>query len=159
METLLNKINIELLLGNQFYDKFHGDLQFDNIIYNEKSNKFSYIDWRESFSDSITGGDLYYDLGKLYGGCILPYNLLKNDNYIELTEGISIINYNYLIPQALINFKKEYERWISENGLTIEKVKLIKSLIYLNMSPLHSDKFCKLLWFKAIEGLYECVNK
>jgi len=52
-----------------------------------------------------------------------------------------------------------YEEWIVNQGFDLNKIKLIKSLIYLNMSPLHTDKFNKLLWFKAIEGLAEYVNQ
>jgi hypothetical protein len=36
---------------------------------------------------------------------------------------------------------------------------LLSGLIYLNMSPLHTNKFNKMLWFKSIEMLYESVNK
>jgi hypothetical protein len=34
-------------------------------------------------------------------------------------------------------------------------VKLITAIIFLNMSPLHDEKFGKMLWFKAIELLSE----
>ena len=158
MRSLLEKVNFESLKHNPFYTKFHGDLQFDNIIFNPETGKFSYIDWRESFAGFVERGDLYYDLGKLYGGCLLPYNLLKDDTHIEISEGVSVVTYQYDVPRPLSEFQKKYEVGIMD-GFDIQKVKLIKSLIYLNMSPLHTDKFNKLLWFKAIEGLHECTNK
>ena len=37
----------------------------------------------------------------------------------------------------------------------LDKIKLITGLIFLNMSPLHDEKFGKMLWFKAIELLSE----
>ena len=43
-----------------------------------------YIDWRESFGGSTKGGDVYYDLAKLYGGCIIPYNLMKEESQDDL---------------------------------------------------------------------------
>jgi len=159
LEYLTNKINYIDFLEHPFYSLFHGDLQFDNIIYNPKNYKYSYIDWRESFAEQTECGDLYYDLAKMYGGCILPYNLLKNNNHVIISEGVSVVDYNYNIPQPLIDFQNKYEEWILKNGYNLNKIKLIKSLIYLNMSPLHTDKFNKLLWFKAIEGLYEYANK
>ena len=159
LRNIFSKIDFSTLDQNPFYKEFHGDLQFDNILYSYKSNTFTYIDWRESFAGSVNGGDLYYDLSKLYGGCILPYNLLKDDNHIEISEGMSVVNYSYDVLQPLSDFQNAYEKWIVENGYDFDKIKLIKSLIYLNMSPLHSDKFSKLLWFKSIEGLHECVNK
>lgn len=156
---LLNQIDFGVLLDNKFYDNFHGDLQFDNIIYDADTDKFVYIDWRESFAGHVLGGDLYYDLSKMYGGCILPYNLLKDDSCITISEGICVVDYEYQIPKELSDFRLMYEEWIVNQGFDLNKIKLIKSLIYLNMSPLHTDKFNKLLWFKAIEGLAEYVNQ
>ena len=52
----MKDIDISILYNNPFYVLFHGDLQFDNVLYDEKSNKFTYIDWRESFSDYVDGG-------------------------------------------------------------------------------------------------------
>ena len=135
------------------YDLFHGDLQFDNIIYNEENQTFKYIDWRESFGGSIEGGDIYYDLAKLYGGCIIPYNLAKDDNYISYIEGIAVINYDYKVPSNLLKFKKKYEKWIVKNGYDLDRIKMITAIIFLNMSPLHSENFSKMLWFKSIEML------
>jgi thiamine kinase-like enzyme len=137
------------------YTLFHGDLQFDNIIWNNLLCKFTYIDWRESFGDSTTGGDIYYDLAKLYGGTIIPYNIMKKHNAIELVEGSTEITYDYFISENLSKFRLDYENWITKNGFDLDKVKLITGLIFLNMSPLHDDKFGKMLWFKSIEILNE----
>ena len=142
-----------------FYDTFHGDLQFDNIIYNSTLEKFTYIDWRESFAGNTEGGDLYYDLSKLYGGCILPYNILKDEESITVTEGVSTVKYSHNTSHQLTEFIKLYENWLIDHNYDLNKVKLITGLIYLNMSPLHSNKFNKMLWFKSIEMLYDSINK
>jgi thiamine kinase-like enzyme len=151
--TKISKINLESLYHNPVYSLFHGDLQFDNIVYNEELDKYTYIDWRESFGGSTKGGDVYYDLAKLYGGCIIPYNLMKEESWVKLYEGSSVINYSYSVPVNLTKFKNEYEKWIVENGFDLNRVKLITGLIFLNMSPLHDEKFAKMLWFKSIEIL------
>ena len=135
------------------YSLFHGDLQFDNIIYNKENDSFKYIDWRESFGGSTKGGDVYYDLSKLYGGCIIPYNLVKDDNFIKYTEGIAVIDYNFNIPRALSQFKNKYEKWLIDEGYDLDRIKLITAIIFLNMSPLHNKNFSKTLWFKSIEML------
>ena len=158
LNNILSNINLETLYKNPIYDLFHGDLQFDNIIYNEENQTFKYIDWRESFGGSIEGGDIYYDLAKLYGGCIIPYNLAKDDNYISYIEGIAVINYDYKVPSNLLKFKKKYEKWIVKNGYDLDRIKMITAIIFLNMSPLHSENFSKMLWFKSIEMLSN-VNK
>jgi choline kinase/mannose-6-phosphate isomerase-like protein (cupin superfamily) len=153
LENVLSTLNLETLYSNPLYDLFHGDLQFDNIIYDQEINKYTYIDWRESFGGDTKGGDVYYDLAKLYGGCIIPYNLMKNENSIKLYEGSSVISYSYDVPANLTKFKEEYEKWIINQGFDLDKVKLITAIIFLNMSPLHDEKFGKMLWFKSIEIL------
>ena len=158
LKSIIEKIDFNF--NNHFlYSSFHGDLQFDNIIYNSNLEKFTYIDWRESFAGNTSGGDLYYDLSKLYGGCILPYNILKKEDTIKFTEGSSVIKYSHDTTQQLTEFIKSYENWLINNNYDLNKVKLITGLIYLNMSPLHSNKFNKMLWFKSIEMLYDYINK
>jgi len=158
LKSILEKINFNFE-SNLFYNSFHGDLQFDNIIYNSTIEKFTYIDWRESFAGNTEGGDLYYDLSKLYGGCILPYNILKCEDSITVTEGVSAVEYSHNTSHQLTEFIKLYENWLIDHNYDLNKVKLITGLIYLNMSPLHSNKFNKMLWFKSIEMLYESTNK
>jgi NDP-sugar pyrophosphorylase family protein/mannose-6-phosphate isomerase-like protein (cupin superfamily) len=154
MESLLfdNK-KFDSLIDNPFYELFHGDLQFDNIIYNEQNDKFYYIDWRDSFGKSTDSGDVYYDLAKLYGGLLIPYNKMKNEDNITYNEGSFSINYSYPISKNLSKFRIVYEKWLVDNGYDINKIKLITGLIFLNMSPLHDGKFGKMLWFKSIEML------
>jgi hypothetical protein len=145
--------------GKPFYKLFHGYLQFDNNKYNDNLNKFVYIDWRESFGGYTEAGDVYYDLAKLYGGCLIPYDKMKNEDNIKFVEGSYSVNYSYEVSESLQKFKKEFETWVNIQGYDLEKIKLITSLIFLNMSPLHEEKFGKLLWFKSIEMLYELTNK
>jgi hypothetical protein len=159
MEYILNNIDLSLLNDTIFYKAFHGDLQFDNIIWNETKQQFTYIDWRESFGGNTDGGDIYYDLAKLYGGSIIPYNVMKNEDNITLIEGSYSVQYAYQVSTNLTKFKTYFENWIVENGYSLYKVKFITGLIFLNMSPLHDDKFSKMLWFKSIEILNECSNK
>ena len=153
LQSILPNIELSQFYDNPLYTLFHGDLQFDNIIYNSSSEKFTYIDWRESFGDSTEGGDIYYDLAKLYGGSIIPYNIMKDESHISLIEGSTVINYSYPVSKNLNEFRKYYEKWIIENGFNLDKIKLITAIIFLNMSPLHDDKFGKMLWFKSIELL------
>ena len=155
MDTILARLDTEAFYDNPMYTLFHGDLQFDNILWHSFSNNFIYIDWRESFGGSTKGGDLYYDLAKLYGGTIIPYDMMKDRNAIELVEGSTEITYDYFVSEDLAEFKREYESWIVKNEFDLNKVKLITAIIFLNMSPLHDEKFGKMLWFKSIELLSE----
>jgi NDP-sugar pyrophosphorylase family protein/mannose-6-phosphate isomerase-like protein (cupin superfamily) len=157
MDDILLKLCREIpkeFENNPSYPLFHGDLQFDNILHNEETNKFTYIDWREEFNKNNTeSGDVYYDLAKLYGGCIIPYNKMKEDNLSTLSEGSSVVDFTIPNNEKLNKFKNTYEKWIIDEGFDLDKVKKLTGIIFLNMSPLHSEKFGKILWFKAIEIL------
>lgn len=159
LDSFFLSIDYDKFNANPFYKLFHGDLQFDNIIYNADANKFTYIDWRESFGGYTPAGDIYYDLAKLYGGCIIPYNKMKNEDNITYIEGEYSIKYSYDISKNLEIFKEEFENWAEHMGFDLNKIKLITGLIFLNMSPLHDEKFSKMLWFKSIEMLYAATNK
>ena len=135
------------------YPLFHGDLQFDNVIYNENQDKFYYIDWRESFADNTEGGDIYYDLAKIYGGILINYYEIKSTDIFILEKGDSIVNFEIKLSQNLLNFKSLYENWLDDSGYDLEYVKYITGIIFLNMSPIHEGKFSQILWFKSIEML------
>jgi len=157
-KEILSKVNLESLYDNPIYSLFHGDLQFDNVVYNEELNKFTYIDWRESFGGETDGGDIYYDLAKMYGGILIPYNLAKKENFVSLSEGSSFINYSYSKNNNLIKFINIYKNWVIKEGFDWDKIQLITALIFLNMSPLHDEKFGKMLWFKSLE-LFDEIYK
>ena len=154
MDSILTQYDTDIFYDNPMYTLFHGDLQFDNILW-DNSNKFTYIDWRESFGGSTKGGDIYYDLAKLYGGTIIPYNMMKEKDAVELVEGSTVVKYDYFVSEDLYEFRDYYKDWLTKNGYDLNKVKLITAIIFLNMSPLHDEKFGKMLWFKAIELLSE----
>ncbi len=136
---------------------FHGDLQFDNVIYSDDKN-FYLLDWRQDFAGSNVG-DVYYDLAKMYGGILMSYKLMKNDENFACFIDQNVVNYNYKSETMLDKFKPIYEKWIIKNGYDLDKVKLITSLIFLNMSPLHEKEFGNLLFFKSKQMLQELNDK
>ena len=106
MKDLQDQIPIDSIFKtNPFYRLFHGDLQFENIIYNSDTQKFTYIDWRDSFGDSVSGGDVYYDLAKFYGGLLIPYNVMKDESKINVHEFGNKITYSYEVSENLVKFR------------------------------------------------------
>jgi choline kinase/mannose-6-phosphate isomerase-like protein (cupin superfamily) len=158
----LNNINWDSLEKCIPSKTFHGDLQFDNIIIDDYNN-FKIIDWRQSFGNSTEYGDIYYDLAKLYGGILLSYYDIKQNNYsIYDINNNSLWDYvsKYItIPEhvilqyhpsnSLIDFKSYYENWIIENGYDLNKIKTLTFIIYLNMIPLHEKPFDIFLFYFA----------
>jgi hypothetical protein len=131
---ILSYVNFEKL-SKGIPVKFHGDLQFQNIIYN--SGKFTLIDWREDFSGNSQYGDIYYDLAKLYACLKFDYSMINN---YSKTIIISENNFNFElnISKPLIFALDTFESWINKNNFDLDKIRIIAALIWLNMSPLHT---------------------
>jgi hypothetical protein len=125
--------------------KFHGDLHFENIIFYK--NKFTLIDWRDSFGNSIKYGDLYYDLGKLMHGIIVNHNVIKSNNYFfQLKDNKVNIGIKFMNTNLFLNY---FDEWIEKNNFDKLKVRNITSLIFLNISPLHHYPYNFFLYYLA----------
>jgi NDP-sugar pyrophosphorylase family protein len=143
IDQYLNRIDWDLLLDTRHWGFVHGDLHFDNTIYDPQFDQFTAIDWRTDFAGE-TYGDIYYDLAKMLGGIWLDYRKVKNGelDYTERSDYATLI-----IPS--VDDAQVYEDilrgWVERNGLNWKKVKLLVPIIYLNMAPLHEPPFDKFL--------------
>jgi len=145
------------LLENGIPSFIHGDLQFDNILYDAATDSFTLLDWRQDFGGQIEFGDLYYDLAKLYGGIILNYDYIK----------LNLLSYFEDSDEVFIDFAQRFEtksylevlsNFIGGQGFDLGRVKLLVALIYLNMSPLHHYPFDKLLYSLGRKMLFEQIQ-
>ena len=132
-------------------NSFHGDFHFDHVVYAGDEN-FYLLDWRQNFGGSDVG-DVYYDLAKMYGGILMSYKLMKKEENFSCFVDQNIVNYDHKSESILNEFKPIYEKWINDNNYDLDKVKLITSIIFLNMAPLHETEFGNLLFFKSKEML------
>jgi hypothetical protein len=149
LKDIFNKIDWDNLVRG-IPSNFHGDLQFDNVLVTRDDNsnleKFVLLDWRHDFGGLTNMGDLYYDLAKLYGGTILSYQLIKEGKFSFDMSGTSVY-YNFFIKNDLVDVKTEYESFLLNNNFDLNKIKILTSLIFLNMSPLHNNPFDLTLYF------------
>lgn len=138
IKDLIQKIPWKLLF-NGIPSFIHGDLNFGNILYNEESNRFLLIDWRQDFAGIIEFGDLYYDLAKLLGGIIINYELVKKNLFTidKDTQNITV-NFNW---DTKIEHQKIFEEFIKSKQLDQNKIRLLTGLTYINMAPLHNPPF------------------
>ena len=143
VERLLDSVNWDYI-SDGVPSRFHGDLQFDNILHLENGN-FKLIDWRQDFSGIVSYGDRYYDYAKLLGGMIVSYREIKRGNFCYSFDGRMI---EFKLPQSeeLNIVKTEYYKSLKAKGIDISKVCLITALIFLNMAPLHTYPFNNLLY-------------
>ncbi len=149
-------------LTNGVSSGFHGDLQFDNVIVSidplSNLRKFKLIDWRHELGGLIEYGDRYYDLSKLYGGLTISYKLIKEGNFTFDMSG-SNVYYNFIVGNDLIEAREEFELFVKEKGYNLSKIKLIRALIFLNMSPLHHEPFDLMLYFFGKMKLYYALKE
>mgnify|MGYP000958525245 CR=1 FL=1 len=131
----------------------HGDLQFDNILFDAEKQKFMLLDWRQDFGGHVEFGDLYYDLAKLYGGIILNYDFIKL-NLLSYTENEKGIAFDFAQRYQTQNYLQQLREYISVNDYDLTKVRILVALIYLNMSPLHHFPFDKMLYSLGRDLLY-----
>lgn len=160
VKELLSKIKWNDIY-NGIPSKFHGDLTLGNILVIKDNNtglsKFILLDWRQDFGGLIEYGDLYYDLAKIYKGIILSDELIKENRFVFDMSGSSVY-FDYDSKKRLIEAKEEFERFIIDNGYDLKKVKILTSLCFLNMSPLHKYPLNLLLYFLGKEMLYKSLK-
>ena len=158
-KELLRKIDWKHLTSGEATN-FHGDLQFDNILINPKAKKFQekfiLLDWRHEFGGLVHAGDLYYDLAKLYGGMIISYPLIKEGMFSSKTDGKEA-HYHYFIKNDLLEAREHYEKFLTENGYDLKKVKTLTALIFLNMAPLHHAPFDEMLSYMGRSLLHKIL--
>ena len=144
LEKLFDGLDWDLIT-NGIPAGFHGDLQFDNVLYTN-NQRFVLLDWRQDFDGLLEYGDIYYDLSKLYGGMLLSYKNIKDNKFSFDMSGNKVF-YQYDMNSTLIEIREAFEDFVISYGYDLQKIKIITGIIYLNMSPLHNDPFDHLLFF------------
>jgi hypothetical protein len=146
----------ENLIVNNTFVKFHGDFILDNII--KTSDSFKLIDWRHEFDKELYYGDIYYELSKLRHNIIFNHsNILNNLFEIEYKNDEVFVDLkcNYF----LINQLNDFEKFVNENNYDINKIKIITSIIWLNMSPLYHGKLSEFLFYFGKYNLFMLFQK
>ncbi|MBL7047426.1 MAG: NTP transferase domain-containing protein [Candidatus Marinimicrobia bacterium] len=135
---LLSRIDYEWL-SNGVPTKFHGDLQFDNILVTEDSS-FILLDWRQDFSGILEYGDMYYDLAKLNGGIYVSYKKIKQGLF-EFNEDSGGCFISTDSDHNLAQAKSIFDDFVKENNYDMRKIEILTGIIFLNMAPMHHAPF------------------
>lgn len=141
IDTIIKRIKTDvkkILVDNfnSFFTIIHGDLCFPNILIEEKFNFLRLIDPRGSFGSFKLFGDKRYELAKILHSIDGCYDYIIEDLFnIEYSnKGIKYELYN---NSAFLKklFKTEFNLSYTE----YREIRLIESLLFLSMIPLHSD--------------------
>ena len=124
---------------------FHGDLQFDNILFTNKKT-FKLLDWRQDFSGLTEYGDVYYDLAKLNGGLYISYKKIKQNKF-DIKFSNEKIYLNSEKDDFLINAKQIFNKFVRTNNYELQKIEILTGIIFLNMSPMHHSPFSHFIYY------------
>lgn len=125
--------------------RFHGDFHFENILWNDTDQKFTFLDWRQDFAGDIVKGDIYYDFAKLLHGMIISHEIIANDQY-SITWHAQEISYDFHRKQILVECERYFENWVTREGYDRKKTSILTALIYLNIAALHHYPYSLLLY-------------
>lgn len=156
-ERLMNQLDYDWLC-NGLASEYHGDYHFENIMYDNESNEFKLLDWRQGFDKLLDTGDCYYDLAKLLHGLIICHELIHL-NLFKVDWQDNKITFDYNRKQILVECENYYYKWLEENGYDVKKVKVLTAIIFLNIAALHHYNYCELLYALGISMLNEILNE
>jgi len=134
---------------------FHGDLHFENIIKYKK--KITLLDWREDFSGIKKYGDIYYDLAKINHGLIIDHSIIKSSKY-AVNINKKDIRINFLQPKENKDCQRELFKFLKKNNYSEKKVKILTSLIFLNIAGLHHYPYSIFLYYLGKLMLAQSLN-
>lgn len=144
LESLLESLDWEYL-AKGLAGRFHGDFHFENILWNESDQKFIFLDWRQDFGGDLTVGDIYYDLAKLLHGLIISHELIVG-NFYKVDWRSEAVQYDFHRKQILVECERYFDFWLKSRGFDHKKVRILTSLIFLNIAALHHYPYSLLLY-------------
>ena len=151
---LLKKIDWNKL-SQGLPSNIHGDLHFENILLNE--DKFTLLDWRQSFNNLIDYGDIYYDFGKLLHGIVISHSQVLKGNY-KISESENKINVEIEINSNYSNLVNVFTKWLKDNNYDVDKVNIMCSLILINIAPLHHHPYSRFLFYFGLLNLDKILS-
>lgn len=134
---------------------FHGDLHFENIVMNKK--KITLLDWREDFSELNEYGDLYYDLAKINHGLIISHDVIESSKYKILISKKNI-SLNFYQSSENKKCQKVLFKFLKQNNLSLKKLNILTSLIFLNIAALHHYPYSIFLFYLGKLTLNNAIN-
>lgn len=139
---------IKALYNEDDFCIMHGDLCFNNILYDIPSGIIRLIDARGSFGEGCIGiyGDIKYDLAKLTHSAIGAYDSIVNNLFTlkESNNGFKLKikkRQNAMYLEALIRQLNEHF------GYNHKDILFLTGLLFISMCPLHNDNLNRQIAF------------
>lgn len=131
----------------------HGDLCFNNILFDIGTGVIKLIDPRGRFGTDVFSilGDARYDIAKLRHSYCGNYDCLI-ENEFQLEEH-SENNFTFRIyKEKQIEREVQFDRLTEKHGYSFSEIRFIEALLFLTMIPLHQDSLKRqtAMWLNAI---------
>jgi CTP:phosphocholine cytidylyltransferase-like protein len=116
----------------------HGDYFFANILYDLSNGIVRLVDPRGEWGDAVIYGDSKYDVAKLSHSIHGKYDFIVNDMF-ELDYGDDFIDFRILnLGKPADELVTLFDAMVAERH-SLRQIRLIESLLFLSMVPLHAD--------------------
>ncbi len=155
IETLLSQIDFGHI-SSGIQTQFHGDLILENILLDKK--EYTLLDWRQDFGGVLHAGDMYYDLAKLYHNLVVNHDIISKDRFVIDVKKNRVICSIERKPHLVV-CEKTFEEFVISQKLDLRKIKILRAIIWLNMSPLHHHPFSLFLYYFGKYNLWKAVNE
>lgn len=148
---------------SEFYSKarigkYHGDFHSENIL--ENDGGFKLLDWRQNFGKlGYEYGDINYDLAKFLHGLKVSHEVVTKGEFFVKEKAINDIEIGIKAPKRNKEAEKYFEQWIISNNFDLKTIKILTSLIFLNICGLHDYPYSKFLFYLGRSLLNEQVAK
>jgi hypothetical protein len=124
-----------------YFTVIHGDLCLSNILYDRRNSFIRVIDPRGEFGEAGIFGDMRYDLAKLSHSLEGDYDFIVN-GVVDSAWTPAGYEFNPHLDGRHLAIKNLFHKWlVSRFGAYYQQIKLIESLLFLSMVPLHADRF------------------
>lgn len=119
----------------------HGDLCFSNILFDLRNSIVKLIDPRGEFGTHIIHGDQRYDLAKLRHSITGNYDFIINDMFdVTVERSKDAVTYDVFTDESHVERRQLFDSLLMQKyPAWFEDIKLIESLLFLSMVPLHDD--------------------
>jgi hypothetical protein len=116
-------------------------------LYDQRNRIVRIVDPRGGFGAYDIYGDPRYDIAKLCHSIEGDYDFIVNSLF-SLEQADHELNFNVHLQHKHSQIKSLFrKRLLSKWKINYEQIKLIESLLFLSMVPLHADRFNSQLAF------------
>jgi hypothetical protein len=138
---MLPRLLIDSKMNQQnYFSIVHGDLCLSNILYDQRNRLVRLIDPRGGFGTFDIYGDPRYDIAKLCHSFEGDYDFFVNGLFdLSWDNGGLTIHVHLQEKHRII--KQLFHQRVTEGwAKNYQQIKLIESLLFLSMVPLHTDR-------------------